>query len=135
MRFHAKDRLAKIFRYSHCPNSLCCFFNGGIKHSALCSHALQKNDPITKRLYKKGIPLPATFLVHQNGALIYASRAIRPPRFSSPRRSLKCWPVFERLWRFSIFFYLWVNSFCSTRNRFNLYDLVIPADNLFARSA
>lgn len=48
------------------------------------STALQENNPITKKLYKNGIPLPASFLVHQNGVIIYTSRSDKAAEILQP---------------------------------------------------
>ncbi len=48
------------------------------------STALQENNPITKSLYKNGIPLPASFLIHQNGTIIYTSRSDKAAEILQP---------------------------------------------------
>jgi len=48
------------------------------------SGTLQDNNPVTKNLYRNGIPLPASFLVHMNGNIIYTSRSDRATEILQP---------------------------------------------------
>ncbi len=56
----------------------------GQETSVVYSNELQGNNPITKSLYKNGIPLPASFLVHQNGNIIYTSRSDKAAEILQP---------------------------------------------------
>jgi peroxiredoxin len=59
--------------------------------AAQYSQALQANNPITQKMYKNGIPLPASFLVHQNGDIIYTSRSDKAAEILQPDK------IFEAL--------------------------------------
>jgi peroxiredoxin len=48
------------------------------------SGALQDNNPSTKNMYQNGIPLPASFLVHMNGNIIYTSRSDKAAEILQP---------------------------------------------------
>lgn len=54
--------------------------------AAKYTKALQQNNPVTKNLYKNGIPLPASFLVHQNGTIIYTSRSDKAAEILQPEK-------------------------------------------------
>jgi len=45
---------------------------------------LQANNPVTKSLYKKGIPLPASFLINKNGQIIFSSRSDKAGEILQP---------------------------------------------------
>jgi peroxiredoxin len=47
---------------------------------------IQENNPVTKSLYKKGIPLPASFLVHMNGNIIFTSRSDKAGEILQPEK-------------------------------------------------
>lgn len=48
------------------------------------SAELEPNNPMTKSLYTKGIPLPASFLVHMNGNIIFTSRSDKAGEILQP---------------------------------------------------
>lgn len=50
------------------------------------SMSLQENNPVTKSMYSKGIPLPASFLVHRNGSILYTSRSDRAAEILQPEK-------------------------------------------------
>lgn len=52
--------------------------------AGLYSNAIQANNPVTQKLYKNGIPLPASFLVHQSGQIIYTSRSDKAAEILQP---------------------------------------------------
>lgn len=58
------------------------------------SRSTQQNNPVTKSLYSKGIPLPASFLVHRNGTIIYSSRSDRAAEILQPE---KIFEVIEKI--------------------------------------
>lgn len=47
-------------------------------------NSIQENNPTTKSIFKKGIPLPASFLVHQNGTIIFTSRSDKAGEILQP---------------------------------------------------
>lgn len=47
---------------------------------------LQQNNPVTKPLYKNGIPLPASFLVHRSGKIIFTSRSDKAGEILQPEK-------------------------------------------------
>lgn len=54
--------------------------------AGLYSSKLQDNNPVTKSLYKNGIPLPASFLVHQKGKIIYTSSSDKAAEILQPEK-------------------------------------------------
>jgi peroxiredoxin len=63
----------------------------GQETAAKYSGTIQENNPVTKSMYKNGIPLPASFLVHQNGNIIYTSRSDKAAEILQPDK------IFEAL--------------------------------------
>lgn len=47
---------------------------------------LQENNPVTKPLYKNGIPLPASFLIHKNGKIAFTSRSDKAGEILQPEK-------------------------------------------------
>lgn len=50
----------------------------------LYSSGLQPTNPINQTDFEKGVPLPASFLVHQNGKIAFASRSDKPGEILQP---------------------------------------------------
>ncbi|MCE3226308.1 MAG: alkyl hydroperoxide reductase/Thiol specific antioxidant/Mal allergen [Bacteroidetes bacterium] len=50
----------------------------------LYTSAVQENNPISKQVIKNGVPLPASFLVHQDGIIAFTSRSDKAGEILQP---------------------------------------------------